>query len=50
MSRRVSNGAGSMAFPVIGILVLIASWVVMTDWQSMPAIINNALAAVPWPV
>ncbi len=50
MSRKEARGGGSVAFPVFGILILLASYLVLADWNNMPGYISSALAAVRWPV
>lgn len=49
MSRKVSPSGGSLAIPLMGIIALLASWVVLSDWSDVPVMINHALAAVHWP-
>lgn len=50
MPQKVTRGTGSLAFPVMGILLLLVSWFLLTDWQNVPAILSSALAVVHLPV
>jgi uncharacterized RDD family membrane protein YckC len=47
MSRKETRGSRAFAFPLLGIVLLLACYWVLTDWQNMPTIINSALASVP---
>ena len=46
VSRKDSRGAGSFAFPLFGVAILLASYWLLTGWQNVPAFINSALSAV----
>lgn len=48
MSRKETRGGRAFAFPLLGIVLLLACYWVLTDWQEMPTIINSALASVHW--
>lgn len=49
ISRKEARGGRAFAFPLVGILFLLAFYWLLADWQDMPALITRALAAVPWP-
>ncbi|HEY0184297.1 MAG TPA: hypothetical protein VGC09_15915 [Rhodopila sp.] len=48
-SRKQACGGRDFLFPIVGITVLLACYWVLADWQEVPALINSALASVPWP-
>ncbi|HEX3575665.1 MAG TPA: hypothetical protein VHU42_13770 [Rhodopila sp.] len=50
MSRREMRGGRVYAIPLFGIIVLLACYWLLADWQRVPAMINTALAAIHWPV
>ncbi|MGC1408992.1 MAG: hypothetical protein WA864_08645 [Acetobacteraceae bacterium] len=33
--------------PLVGIIVLLASWLLIVEWQALPDLANAALAALP---
>jgi hypothetical protein len=45
-SRRSGRNHAQFA-PVVWILVLLASWLVIVEWQTLPDWANAALAALP---
>jgi hypothetical protein len=49
MSRRETRGGRAFAFPLFGIVVLLAAYWLIADWQEVPGIVNAALAVVHWP-
>jgi hypothetical protein len=49
MSPKETRGARAFAFPLFGIAFLLTCYLVLVEWQDMPAMINGALAAVHWP-
>lgn len=49
MTTRQARGGRAFAFPVFGIAVLLVSYLLLVQWQEVPAIIGAALAAVHWP-
>jgi hypothetical protein len=49
ISRKETRGSRAFAFPVFGIIVLLACYWVLAEWQQMPTIINDALASMHWP-
>jgi hypothetical protein len=49
MSRKETRGGRVFAFPLFGIVLLLACYWILADWQDMPTMINTALAAVHWP-
>jgi hypothetical protein len=48
--RRDIRGGRAFTVPLFGIVLLLACYWVLADWQQMPTIINSALLAVHWPV
>jgi hypothetical protein len=46
MSRREARGSGSLAVPVLTVVVLIASYVLLTEWQDLPEMISAMLTTV----
>ena len=48
-SRKDMRGARAFAYPVFGIVLLLACYWVLADWERVPALISGALAAVHWP-
>ena len=49
MSRKEARGGKALAFPLVGILLLLGFYWVLADWQTVTALLRNALAAVHWP-
>jgi hypothetical protein len=49
ISRKETRGGRAFAFPLFGIVILLASYWVLADWQDVPAIISGALASMHWP-
>jgi hypothetical protein len=49
VSRKDARGGKAFAFPLFGIVFLLACYWVLADWQNMPAMIDSALASVRWP-
>lgn len=49
VSRKEARGTRAFAFPLFGIVVLLACYWLLADWQEVPAMISSALAAVHWP-
>ncbi len=47
MTRREAKGPRAIVVPVLGVVLLIACYVVLSEWQSLPGIIGSA---VRWPV
>jgi hypothetical protein len=43
------RGGRVYAVPLFGIVVLLASYWLLMDWQDVPAMIHTTLAAVHWP-
>ena len=44
--RRARRGHARFA-PVVWIVVLLAAWFVIVDWQTLPDLVNAAMAALP---
>ena len=49
ISRKEARGGKAFAFPLFGIMFLLTCYWVLADWQSMPLMLSNVLAAVHWP-
>ena len=49
MSRKDARGGGSIAIPVFGIVLLLACYWILADWQDLHALIGSALTALHWP-
>ncbi len=49
MSRKEERGGKAFAFPLLGIVFLLACYWVLADWQAVPALLSDALASVHWP-
>ena len=43
MSRKETNAGRAFAFPLFGIVVLLASYWLLTDWHEVPHFINSVL-------
>jgi hypothetical protein len=48
ISRKEQRGGRAFAAPLIGIIFLLACYWVLADWQSMPSMVNSALASMRW--
>jgi len=48
LSRKEMRGGRAFAFPLFGIVLLLACYWVLAEWQEMPTIINDALASLRW--
>jgi len=46
VSRKESKGAWPFAVPLIGALLLVACYVVLTEWQDLPRMIGSAISTV----
>ncbi len=45
-SRKDSNGNHGYAAPVAWIVLLLCSYWVISEWHSLPALINSAIATI----
>ena len=50
MSGKETRGGRVFAFPLFGIVLLLAFYWILMDWHEMPTIINTALASMHWPI
>lgn len=50
LSRKHVRSGGSFAVPLIGIVFLLASYLLLAQWDALPSLISAGLAAVHWPV
>jgi hypothetical protein len=49
LSRKHMRSGGSVVAPLLGIVFLIACYLVLAQWDDLPSLINAGLAAVHWP-
>jgi hypothetical protein len=50
ISRKEARGGRAFAFPLVGIVLLLACYWVLAEWHQMPILISGALATVQqWP-
>lgn len=49
-SQRDAKGSGSFALPVLTIVALLGSYLLLSQWQDLPHLINTTFAAVRWPI
>ena len=47
-SRKETRGGKVFAFPLFGIVFLLASYVILADWQNVPNLFSGALASMHW--
>ncbi len=50
MPKNEARGKGAFAAPLLGVVLLLTCYILLTEWQSLPSIIGSAIAAVHWPV
>jgi hypothetical protein len=48
LSRKEARGGRVFAFPLFGIVFLLACYWVLMEWREMPTIINDALDSLRW--
>ena len=46
MSRKETRGSRAYTVPLFGIVVLLACYWVLADWQQVPAFISSTLSAL----
>lgn len=44
------RGSRAYMVPLFGIVFMLASYWLLTDWQHLPQIIDTAIATMHWPV
>jgi hypothetical protein len=49
VSRREVRGGAAFAAPLLGVVLLLATYWLLADWPNVPAMLSSALAAVHWP-
>jgi hypothetical protein len=49
MARRDEPGAKALAAPLFGIIVLLTTYWVVTDWHNLPNLISSTLNGLSWP-
>lgn len=50
VSRKAAKGMGAYAVPLMGIVLLIACYVILLQWHVLPTILGSAISAAHWPV
>jgi hypothetical protein len=50
LSRNQRRGGKGFAAPLVGIIVLIACYWILAEWQALPAMIGATLSAMHWPI
>jgi hypothetical protein len=50
LSRKHAQSGRSFAVPLFAILFLLASYLLLAQWDDLPSLINAGLAAVHWPL
>jgi hypothetical protein len=49
ISRKETRGGRAFAMPLFGVVLLLASYWLLADWQNVPAMISSVLSAMHWP-
>jgi hypothetical protein len=49
VSRKEARGGKAFAFPLVGIVLLLACYWILADWQDVPTLVSDTLASVHWP-
>jgi hypothetical protein len=50
LSQREMRGARAFAAPLLGVILLVACYLVLAEWDQLPTLIGATLTAVHWPV
>jgi hypothetical protein len=50
LHRKHVRSGGSFAAPLLGIVFLLACYLLLAQWDDLPTLISAGLAAVHWPV
>jgi hypothetical protein len=50
LSRKHLRSGRSFAAPLLGIVLLLACYLLLAQWDDLPSLFNAGLAAVHWPV
>jgi hypothetical protein len=48
LSRREARGGKGFAVSLLGVVLLLTAYVLLADWQHVPAAISSAFAGVHW--
>lgn len=48
LSRKGPRGGKALAFPLFGIVILLAFYFVLSEWQDLPNMIGNAISSMHW--
>jgi len=46
MVRNEARGGKAFAFPLLGIVALLAFYWIVTDWEKVPSLLSSALSAI----
>jgi hypothetical protein len=52
VSRKQTSGSKALAFPVVGIVLLLTCYWILADWRNVPMLIDGTLASMhllSWP-
>jgi hypothetical protein len=49
ISRKETRGGRAFAMPLFGVVLLLASYWLLADWQNVPAMIRSVFAGMHWP-
>ncbi len=47
--RKDSKSGKAFAGPLLGVVLLVACYFVLSEWQDLPKIISAAIVSVHWP-
>ena len=50
LSRKEINGGKAFAAPLLGVVILVACYLVLAEWDRLPMLIGATLSAVHWPI
>lgn len=48
ISRKEARGGRAFAFPLLGIVFLLACYWVLADWHDMPTMLSSAMSSMHW--
>jgi hypothetical protein len=48
--RKEPKSGKAFAVPLLGVILLVACYLVLSEWQDLPKIINATMASVRWPI
>jgi hypothetical protein len=50
LSRKDMRGGRAFAAPLLGVVILVACYLVLAEWDQLPTLIGDTLSAVHWPI